>query len=115
MLKASVGLPRLLWLYALLLHTPLDLHTESNVHLLAPSNLFVNTLINQDKKVAFIRVDEYGALARYSEFMKTCHNMNIKVQTTGGYASSISGKSEIPDKTLANNTRALIMNSSHKK
>ena len=26
--------------------------------------LLVTTLINQDKKVAFIRVDEYGALAR---------------------------------------------------
>ena len=41
-------------------------------------------LINQDKKVAFIRVDEDGALARSSEFMRKCHNMNIIVQTTGG-------------------------------
>ena len=30
----------------------------------------VATLINQDKKVAFIQVNEYGALARYSEIMK---------------------------------------------
>ena len=44
----------------------------------------VTTLRNQDKKVASIQVDEDGALARYSEFMKTCHNMNIIVQTTGG-------------------------------
>ena len=43
----------------------------------------VTTLRNQDKKVAFILVDEDGALARSSEFMKTCHNMNIIVQTTG--------------------------------
>ena len=47
--------------------------------------------------------------------MRTCHNMNIIVQTTGGYASSLNGKSEIPNKTLANITRALLLNSSHKK
>ena len=70
----------------------------------------VTTLRNQDKKVAFIRVDEDGALARSSEFMKTCHNMNIIVQTTGGYASSLNDKSESPNKTLANITRALLMN-----
>ena len=52
----------------------------------------VTTLSNQDKKFAFIRVDEYGALSRYSEFTKKCHNMNIIVQTTGGYASSINVK-----------------------
>ena len=62
---------------------------------------FVTTLINKDKKVAFIIVDEYGALARSSEFMRTRHDMNIIVQTTGGYASSINGKSEIPNKILA--------------
>ena len=31
----------------------------------------VTTLRNQDKKVAFVRVDEDGALSRSSEFMKT--------------------------------------------
>ena len=41
--------------------------------------------------------------------------MNIIFQTTGGYASSIHGKNEIPNKTLANITRALLLNSSHKK
>ena len=75
----------------------------------------VTTLRNQDKKVAFIRVDEDGALARSSEFMRTCHNMNIIVQNTGGDASSLNGKSESLNKTLANITRALLINSSHKK
>ena len=70
---------------------------------------------NQDKKVAFIRVDEDGALARSSEFMKTCHKMNIIVQTTGGDASSLNGKSESSNKTLANITRDILLNSSHKK
>ena len=39
----------------------------------------VTTLSNQDKKNSFIRVDKYRALARYSEFMGTCNNMNIIV------------------------------------
>ena len=33
--------------------------------------------------------------------------MNIIVQTTGVYDSSLNGKSESPDKTLSNITRAL--------
>ena len=41
--------------------------------------------------------------------------MNIIVQTTGGYASSLNGKSESLNKTLDNITRALLLNTSHKK
>ena len=41
--------------------------------------------------------------------------MNIIVQNTGVDASSINGKSESPNKTLVNITRALLLNSSHKK
>ena len=77
--------------------------------------LFVTTLSNQDKKVAFICFYEDGELARSSEYMKTCHNMNILVQITGGGVSSLNGKSEISNKTLYNITRALLLNSSHKK
>ena len=47
--------------------------------------------------------------------MKTCHNMKIIVQTTGGDAYSLNGKSESPNKKLANITIALLLNSSHKK
>ena len=47
--------------------------------------------------------------------MRTCHNMNIIFQTTGGDAYSLNGKSESPNKTLANITRALLLNSIHKK
>ena len=54
----------------------------------------VNILSNQDKKVVFIRVDKDVAQSRYFEFMKTCHNMNILVQTKGGYASSLNGKAK---------------------
>ena len=48
-------------------------------------------------------------LAISSEFMKTCHNMNIIAHTTGGYASSPNGKSESHNKKLANIMRALLL------
>ena len=41
--------------------------------------------------------------------------MNIIVQTTGGDASSLNSKIKIPDNTLADIKRAIIMNSSHNK
>ena len=46
----------------------------------------VATLRNQDKKFAFIRVDKDESLAISSVFMYICHNMNIIVQITFGYA-----------------------------
>ena len=55
--------------------------------------ILVTTLRNQDNKIAIIPVDEDGALERSSEFMNICHNMNIIVQATGGYAYSPNGKS----------------------
>ena len=69
-----------------------------------------NILRNKYKKVAFIWVDKYGVLARSSEFMRTCHNTNIIVKTTVGYASYLNGKSEIPNKTLANITIFFLRN-----
>ena len=45
--------------------------------------IIVNKLINQYKKVVFIWVDEDVSTSRSSEFTKTCHNMNIIVQTKG--------------------------------
>ena len=41
--------------------------------------------------------------------------MNRIVQTTGGDTSSINSKIEIPNNTLTNITRALLLNSSNKK
>ena len=75
----------------------------------------VTTLRNQDNKVAFIRVDEYGSLAISFGSMKKWHNMNIIVQTTGGDASSINGKNYITNKTLDKIMRALQLGSIHKK
>ena len=71
--------------------------------------------MNQDKKVAFIQVDEYLALVRSSEFIKTFHNIDIIVQTTGVDVSSLNIKIEIPNKTRCNITRTLILDSSHNK
>ena len=77
--------------------------------------LLFNILRNQDKKVAFIRVDEYGALEISSEFMRKYNRMNIIFQTTGADASSLNGKIKIPNKTLYNTKREIMMNSCHKK
>ena len=44
--------------------------------------------------------------------MRTYHNTNIIVQTTGGDESSINGKRVIPNNTLTNITIALLLNSS---
>ena len=75
----------------------------------------VTTLINQSKKILLVWVYEDGAQARYSEFMMIFHNMNIIVQTKLGYAYSLNVKTERPNNTLANITRALLMNSSQNK
>ena len=70
---------------------------------------------NQDKKVEFILVDEYGAPERSYEIMRICHNINITVKNTGGDEYSLNGKIESPNKILANITRYLLLNSGHKK
>ena len=75
----------------------------------------VTTLNNQYNKFAFILVDEYGALEKYYEFMNTCHDMNIIVQNIGVDLYSINGKNEINNNKLDHITRALLLNSSHKK
>ena len=62
--------------------------------------LLVTTLRNQDKKVVFIQVDDDGELAISSEFMKTCHNMNIIVQTIGRDAPLLNGETESLNKTF---------------
>ena len=77
--------------------------------------LLVATLRNQYNKVALVQVDEDVALEISSTFMSTCHNMNIMVQTTGEYEYSLNGKIEIPNKTLANTTRSLLLKSIQKK
>ena len=65
--------------------------------------------MNQFKKVEFVRVDEDRALEISSEFMRTCHKMNIIFQTIGGYSSQLNRKVETPNKTLANNQRYLLL------
>ena len=77
--------------------------------------VLVTTLKNQDEKFSFIRAYEDGSLSRSSELIKTCHNMKIIVQTAGGDTSSLNGKIESPNNTLANITIALLLNSSHNK
>ena len=95
--------------------TPLCILTQKQRPTLDILKSPVTILRNQDKKVTFIRVDEDGELARSSEFMKKCHNINIIVQTIYEYASSLNDKSEIPNKTLDNITRDRLLKSIHNK
>ena len=77
--------------------------------------ILVATLRNQNKQISFVRVDEDGLPSRSYEFMKKYRNMNIIAQTTGGDASLLNGKGEIPIKTLANIKIPIILNSSDMK
>ena len=54
-------------------------------------------------------------MSRSSEFMNTCHKMNVIVQKTGGDVSLLNGKIKIQNNTLANITRDILLNSSHNK
>ena len=69
----------------------------------------VTTLSNHDNKFPFVQLYEDRSLEISSEFMSTCHNMNTVVKNTGGDASSLNGKTKIPNKTLANITTALLL------
>ena len=89
---------------------PFVFSARSRVPHLDILKFLVNKLSNKDKKVAFVQVDEDGALERSSEFMNTCHNMNNIVKTIEGDASLLNGKIEIPNMTLYNITRALLLN-----
>ena len=62
--------------YMLCYFTPLWIYIHKQTSTPWHPIFFVTTLRNQYKKVAFIQMDEYLALTRYSELMKTCHNMN---------------------------------------
>ena len=93
-----------LWVYIQKTILPLDI-----------LKFIITTLKNQDKKVALIRVEKYGAMERSSEFVKTRHNINTIIKNTDGDASSLNGKIEIPNKKLANIKISLLLNSSHKK
>ena len=94
---------------------PFVITSRSKLSPLDILKFLVTTFKNQDKKVVFILVHKDGALSRSSEFMNTCNNMNIIGQTAGVYASSFNGEIEIPNKTLANITRDILLNWSHKK
>ena len=94
---------------------PFGFPSRSKHPYLETLNFHVTILRNKDKKVSFIQVDEDGALERYHEFTKTCHNTNTIVQTRVEDAYSIIGKSKIPNNTLANITRALVLKSINKK
>ena len=55
---------------------------------------FISILKKENRYIRYVRVDEDGALANSTEFCKLIMFHQITLQTTGGYASSLNGKSE---------------------
>ena len=109
MLESYIKLPQVFYRCSAPSYT-FDFTYRGKIPYLDILKLLVTALRNQDIKVVLVRVDEDGKLARYSKCMQTCHNLNIIVQTTCGDASSLNVKSETPNKTPCNITRALLMN-----
>ena len=57
-----------------------------------------------------LRVDEDGSLARSANFMKVCtKELNIVVQSTGGYNSENNGMAESPIKPIKHMIRAMLI------
>ena len=62
----------------------------------------------QNKKVHRIRVDEDGALARSSEFLKVIFQQGITIETTSGCRSISNAKIERPIEDNHNLTRVAL-------
>ena len=70
----------------------------------------VLNLRRQGLEVIELRVDEDGSLANSTEFMAMCRDeLNLTVQTTGGYASTINGKAETPNRTIKRMIRTMLI------
>ena len=70
----------------------------------------VNHLRQQGYSVNELRVDEDGALARSTNFMKLCHEeLNMAVQSTGGYNSENNGLVESPIRPIKQMVRAFLV------
>ena len=73
---------------------------------------FFDWLKRHGLPVLRIRCDEDGAFIRCTEFCKVMlESLGIPLQSTGGYASSINGKAEAPNRTVKRGIRAMLMGS----
>ena len=68
------------------------------------------TMMNQDEKCLFVRVDKDGTLEISSEYTSTRNNINIIIKTISGDEFSLNVKSEIPNKSVDNIKRDLLLN-----
>jgi hypothetical protein len=74
---------------------------------------FISVLRSMGKKPVFIRVDEGGELARSRDFCFLLQELGLILQTTGGYASSLNGKSEITHRLTKNMVRSMLQSRGH--
>jgi len=75
-------------------------------------SFFISILKKEKKIIRYVRVDEDKALANSTAFCKLLLTHNIILQTTGGYASSLNGKSESLNK-VAKHTVSTILSSAN--
>ena len=59
------------------------------------------TMKRLDRQISFARFDEGGELARSQQVCQLLSNLNIIMQTTGGYSSGLLGKDERQHRTVA--------------
>jgi len=75
-------------------------------------SFFISIMKKENRTIRYIRVDEDKALANCTAFCKLLLLHNITLQTTGGYASSLNGKSESLNK-VAKHTVSTILSSTN--
>ena len=76
------------------------------VHIL---RFLIRVLRKQGRNIQALRLDEGGELARSSDFMSVAHHLDLVVESTGGYTSSLNGKAERPFRTIKNMIRVQLM------
>ena len=68
----------------------------------------IHVLRKQNRPINFIRFDEGGELARSTEINQVLLDHDIVMQTTGGYASHLNGRTERGHRTDADSVRAML-------
>jgi len=75
-------------------------------------SFFISIMKKENRSIRYVRVDEDKSLANCTAFCKLLLLHNITLQTTGGYASSLNGKSESLNKA-AKHTVSTILSSTN--
>ena len=87
---------------------PWDFPTRSNRSPISIVLWLIRIINNQGKTAHSFRVDENGALARSSEFLKIIFELGVTIETIGGRESSSNCKVELPMRDNHKHTRITL-------